>query len=397
MANTSIKAIKDTIKKNRFLALFLLKTIRVVYRNIACVFRLRYGLDAKAIVFQSWLGNRYSDNPRAISEAVYDADPSMKIIWLFRDPEAKRDLIPSYVTCIRCNSWQAFRALSTSKYWVDNTLKSNYVVKHKFQIYIQTWHGDRGFKKSYFDQPDENPVQIMESKHCNYFVSGSSFSEKVYRTSLRFEGDFLPYGSPRNDRLLNQDPEEIRILKETLSIANKKVLLFAPTFRNVAVGQKQTIPGLHLLKIISALQRHTSNTWVCLVRSHGGVRGLEGVEYSSAILDVSSYEDMADLLLITDLLITDYSSSAGDFILTNKPVILFQPDYEAYVSDDRELYFSIEDSGFHHVSTEADLLKSLQNVDNISARNKSILDFYGAYETGEAAKLIAKHILNGAQ
>ena len=104
---------------------------------------------------------------------------------------------------------------------------------------------------------------------------------------------------------------------------------------------------------------------------------------------------MAELLLVADLLISDYSSSVGDFALTGRPIILFQPDHMLF-SSERTFYFDIDASPFWIARDQTALearLFSLSAED--SARNdQEILDFFGAYETGEATKAAVHAILD---
>src|SRR5690554_3202566 len=79
-----------------------------------------YGIDKESIVFISFAGKSYSDNPKAISERLYEKNPHLNIIWLFIQPSFKKDIVPGYVTCLKANSFKALKALATSKVWVDN-------------------------------------------------------------------------------------------------------------------------------------------------------------------------------------------------------------------------------------------------------------------------------------
>ena len=98
------------------------------------------------------------------------------------------------------------------------------------------------------------------------------------------------------------------------------------------------------------MEERDYESWVAIVRLHSESKKLE--EYikhennSNKVIDMTKYEDMSDLLLISDCLITDYSSCAGDFILKKKMILLYQPDYDEYVHNEREGYFDIEDSPY---------------------------------------------------
>lgn len=359
-----------------------------------------YGINNRSVVFISFGGKSYSDNPKAISEKLHEINPEMKIIWLFNNPRAKKTVVPEYITCYRKNSFKALKALATSKFWVDNFNKPLYVYKSKKQVYIQTWHGDRAFKKILYDAwPNgRRPEPLLESEICDVIVTGSDFGEKMYRSAFRYRGKYLRVGSPRNDSLINTDQVRINRIKSKLALhEDDKIVLYAPTFRKKAAKQKvkQKI-DIDLLGVIHKLNTLTNNKWVCLVRAHSAVSGLEGIPGGNEIIDVTEYEDMADLLQIADLLITDYSSSATDLILTNKPIILYHSDYEEYKQHDREFYYDINMTGFFIAKNQEELYECIDSAfkEDTAARNKKIREFYGVYESGEASTKVVEYILD---
>ena len=118
-----IKKIKNNI--------FIKKIGKNVYGIIIKVYMFFcnkvFGVDKESIVFISFGGKTYSDNPKAISEKLHDANPHFKIIWLFIEPDLKKDIVPEYVTCFKVNSFKALKTLATSKFWVDNLINVIYL------------------------------------------------------------------------------------------------------------------------------------------------------------------------------------------------------------------------------------------------------------------------------
>lgn len=108
---------------------------------------------------------------------------------------------------------------------------------------------------------------------------------------------------------------------------------------------------------------------------------------------------MSELLLITDMLITDYSSSEGDFALLNRPFILFQNDREDYLEKDRTFYFDIDKSPFKVVMNQFELISFVKNLDYFDAEEncKEILKFYGSYETGKASDAVGDYIISNIE
>ena len=165
--------------------------------------------------------------------------------------------------------------------------------------------------------------------------------------------------------------------------AEARVLLYAPTFRDATAGGVQDA-ALDLDRAREALEQATGERWVCVTRGHDLNRGVAGSR-----LDASDYPEVSDLLLATDLLITDYSSIGGDFMLLDRPVIYFQPDRAVY---DRELYFDPDASPLIVAHTEEELLDLLSSPIDAAANCRAVLEFFGACESGHAAESVARWI-----
>jgi len=384
-----MQKITDIIKRFTFILL----------RYAQIIFQFLFGVDSQKAFFSSFSGRQYSDNPRAISEKLFDAEPSFKIYWSFENPKKHKDVIPSYVKSVKKFSLLYFYTLATSKFWIDNNRKNNYIYKSSKQIYILTWHGDKGFKKIGYDVGTEYSREkgnIIEDRICDYILTGSSYAESVYRSAFSYNGKFLKVGSPRNDNLIHNDELKLQLMREKLQVHSKRILMYAPTFRNDNMRKysKQSIQDLDFTQILDILEMSTNQQWICLLRGHYFVQGLQHSYNDPRISDYSDYTDMADLLLVTDLLITDYSTCAGDFILTDKPVILYQPDRTIYDTEERGLYFDVFSSGFMITESQEEVNKALLNLHEIAQRNEGIRRFYGDYESGRAAELTVKKILS---
>ena len=162
--------------------------------------------------------------------------------------------------------------------------------------------------------------------------------------------------------------------------------MYAPTFRDGTSGSVQDA-NLSLEKVLRTLQQATGESWLCITRGHVDSRGI----HSDAPMDVSGWPETGELLLITDLLITDYSSIGGDFMLLNRPVIYYEPDIDAYRAE-RGLYFDPDESPMIVAHTEAALLEILSGPIDGPGNCKAVLDFYGTNETGRASQAVAERI-----
>lgn len=365
---------------------------RAFMRSYNLVFREKPG----KVVFASFNGGAYSDNPRALSEALHAARPDLDLVWLFENPEAKRGVAPDYVRRVRFASLRALCELATASAWVDNTTKPAFVYKSPRQFYLQTWHGDRGFKTVLLDSPNYQKDRRLVERECDLMLSGSRHFERVASGSFGYRGRLLKCGSPRNDLLFENDPARAAAVRAALGLQDGvRVLLYAPTFRREAANSHgaQAVE-MDIPAALDALERGPGGRWVCLARGHSKVRGLTGLAEDPRVVDATGWEDMAELLLIADALVTDYSSSVGDFALTGRPIVLFQPDHGSF-SGERTFYFDVDQTPFWIARDQAALEARLEAVTPESAErnDREILAFFGAYETGSATKSAVDAIL----
>lgn len=356
------------------------------------------GMD-KSVTFISFSGKSYSDNPKAISEKLHEIAPEIKINWLIKSDSAQKD-VPDYVHCFDVNNrWGRMALMARTKCLVSN-FSFPMMPKSKKQMFIQTWHGDKAFKKVLHDSNFvEGDFSVSEEipGYCNLAIAGSKYGKQQYRSAFKYAGKILMEGTPRNDRLVHIDEKHQAQIKEALNLLpNAKLLLYAPTLRreNYKNRTSQSIKELNVVRTINTLEKRDNCKWICLLRAHPTMVGLIGAGDDSRIIDVSDYSDMADLLEISDMLITDYSSCAGDFLLTGRPVILFQADLEDYLKKERTLYFDINESPYWSVNSQVALEEKINSITpEMAEKNcKDILAFYGDCETGHASLSVAKII-----
>ena len=338
------------------------------------------GIQKNTVLFTSFKGKSYSDSPRCISEALHVLRPDIDIAWQIANPAD----VPDYVRPVKPRSLAALTELATARCFVDNFNRPIYLEKYPGQLYVQTWHGDRGFKKIMYDL--DNPIAYPDGEQIDLAVSGSEFGTRVYRSAFRYHGEVMQAGMPRNDMLVKGNDNLAAKVRKRVGVGRKKVMLYAPTFRDATAGHAQEA-GFDISAALDAL----GEGWVCLTRAHDLNRGIASAA-DPRIYDVTSYPEMAELLLITDLLITDYSSSAGDFALTGRPMILYQPDLDAFIGSDRNMYFNIRTSPYLRAEDEEALLSMLKDIENLPIVGPDVLSFYGATESGESAQAVAEWI-----
>lgn len=369
-----------------------------IYRILIMTIARIKKIENNKVIFVSFNGKNYADNPKAISNALHKISPETNLVWTYRN--TKNNDIPRYIKQVKFDSLQYNWELATAKVWVNNGNLLAGTLKRKGQYYIQTWHGDRVPKKVLYDaielenyKKNHNNLDVLEERLCDLCIAGSDLGENVYRTAFRYKGEILKTGSPRNDVLVNFNIEQEKQLRKKLKIDTEThLILFAPTFRD---GNKnyQNV-NVDLSVVLNILEKQ-GEKWLCLLRAHTGTIGLSYDKEDKRLIDVTRYDDIADLMLISDILITDYSSCCGDFVLLGRPVILCHFDIEEYEKNCRQFNIDFQKSHFLIVKNQQELNWLINNLKyiNIKENCRKVLEYFGTVETGHAAQDVAKIIV----
>ena len=354
------------------------------------------GIHPKKVVFTCFEGRRYGDNPRCISERLHELCPDSEIVWLFRKEALSKVQVPDYVKKYYMIGPAGLIAQATARFWVDNARHTEAVyLNEKAQYYIQTWHGDRGFKRV-GDDNEKLPREVLRMEdRAALMVAGSEFGKGTYRTAFHYQGEVMMDGCPRNDPLVKNDPEEAARIRLALGIPEGTgVLLYAPTYRDTRQFKPQNA-ALDVSRTLDHLEAVTHRPWRGLVRAHYLNKALI-VQEDERVMDVTDWPEMTDLLLASDLLITDYSSCGGDFALLRRPVFLYHADAEEYLRESRSFYFDIDQSPFLVARSQEALERLIDATDAKAAReNCEALDrFFGTTETGHATDSVCRYIMD---
>ena len=369
--------------------------------KIAQVLLSVFPLKRNRVFFLSFYGKSYSDNPKAVSEALYSLYPGrFEHVWVLNCPTPD---VPGYVRTCRHNSLRMLYYMCTARVWVTNVLLPKGTYKRRGQYYIQVWHGDRGFKKILKGVPGKND-HLYESHHADLVTAGSRFGEQhYYRECMDYKGEIAMTGCPRNDIFFRDTTSLQQTIRQRYGIAvDQRVLVFAPTFRE---RFKQTAQALSLDfdRVREILQRVTGHPWVILIRSHtANSRHGFDVTYHDGVKSATDYPDMNELLQVADILVSDYSSSIGDFALSGRLCLLYQDDIDIYTTQDRGLMFDMSASPFLCAHTPDEMYALIERVVDIDAKANSdaINRFYQTEEHGDAAVRVARIInekCNGAE
>lgn len=352
----------------------------------------------KKVLFDSFGGRQYSADPRAVSEKMHELYPDFEIVWLINPVARAKNtcILPDYVRVIE-GKMEYIKELATSAAYVTTEPLTESFYKRKGQYVVQTWHGDRGIKKALYEAAESEGRKrnsIYDDKYTDICVAASDVGEECYRKAFKYSGEVLKEGMPRNDRLIHTTKGECQKLRLYFGIPDGcKVLTYAPTFRGHSVSEQNA--QIDIEKTLSILEQR-GDKWICLLRAHEYTRRINLDRDNDKVIDVSNYPDMADILMITDMLITDYSSCAGDFVLRKKPIILVINDKEYYEKTSRILRVDLEQTGFllSHSQKELNHILMFTTDAEYTKSCEKVMKFYGTYETGFASERICRRIYN---
>lgn len=363
-------------------------------KKFLCIFFV-FPIKNNRIFFSAYSGRQYSCNPKYISDWIeQNYKEKFEIIWAFNEPDAFSDLKNRNIKCVKFKGIKYLYYLLTSKIVIDNVESWSVLPKRTGQYVINTWHGGGAYKgvglkrKDTSETLDKNMLRKNE-RISIYLSSSKAFSQMTLRESFQYNGKIMECGMPRNDLLMKNDENKKNIIKEKLGIDKKTgIVIYAPTFRHDLKYKYM----LNYEKTLDALKNRFGKEWIMLIRTHYYLQSKK-IE-SSKVKNVSDYPDMQELLLISDVLITDYSSSIWDFSLMEKPCFLFMPDYNEYI-DEREFYTPIQEWPYPASFSMEDLEDKIIKYDHEVAK-KRILNHHiklGICESGKASEIVGKEIV----
>ena len=298
-------------------------------------------INKKRIMFESMWGAKYSCNPRYLYEYIDENHPDYECIWSLNDEH-----IPINGNGTRVRRWtlKYFYYLATSKYFVDNVNFNERFEKREPQRYVQTMHGTP-LKTLGLDVPGDFPTKASEERfieRCSrwdYITVQSEYVEDIARSCFKFDKDFLRYGYPRTSMLYTMNNEEdINKIKERLNIPlDKKVILYAPTWR-----KKNKV---EIMLDFQSFKESLSDDYILILRLHHLMFSADFAPIEDDfVYDLSRHDSIEELYLISDILITDYSSVMFDYSILDRPIILFAYDLEDYAEKLRGFYIDIQEN-----------------------------------------------------
>ena len=409
--NTAIKISKKSV----FLRNIMRKTIGALRKIDYKITTFGNKVDEKVIMFCSFNGKSYSCSPKAIYEYMCGEEQykEYKFVWAFKDSEKYSFLKENRNTVVvELNSKNYKKYLAIAKYWVFNYKIPDYLYPKKNQVFIQCWHGTPlkrlGCDLIHFDN-ELNTIKGMKKRYkieaskFTFFLSPSRFASEKFISAWNLkeigkENIIVEEGYPRNDFLFNYSNEDVKRIKQKLGIEQdkRKIILYAPTYR---ANQHETGVGYVYKEEIdfSKLKEKIGNDYIVLFRPHYFIANAFDFEkYAGFVYDVSKIDDINELYIITDLLITDYSSVFFDFANLKRPMIFYMYDLEHYRDKSNGFYIDLNELPGKIVRTQEELEEEIKETEenfNYDEKYKKFNEKYNYLDDGNASQRVARRCI----
>lgn len=382
---------------NRFLKLFG----NILSAVVRCSTKIQRG----RVVCWAYNYKQYGCNPRYLTEYLLNNYPDMEIVWVFR-----RGIdfsgIDKRIKCVRFRTWEYLKMVNSAEFLVTNSRTDPWHIywhKRPEQKYLMLWHGGAALKKVERDAEDKLGYSYWrkakrDSEVCDLMISGCRANTDLIKRSFWYSGEILEAGIPRNDIFFNTKQHlEIRerLNSEYNIPANNRIVMYAPTFRRSGSIEPYRIDWQGLLPHLR--EKFGGEDLTILLRLHPNLIGkadTSSLINSPAVIDMTRYPDMQELLCISDMLITDYSSSMFDYAILRRPCLLYATDVEQY---DRGYYYNLSELPFplaRDGKQLVELIKSFDYENYLSSLDAFLDNTLGLKERGVAAKELAEWMRN---
>ena len=320
----------------------------------------------KKIVFTSYGGRKFDDSPYVLYKELCNRHEfdDFDMVWAFVDPD-KVDIPRGRK--IKIDTPRFFYELLSARIWISNTgIDRDVGLSKKKVISVETWHGCP--LKKICGEENENSTQnkrlSKKTDHRTIRCAQSQYDLEIFaRVFNADKATFMLSDLPRNDELCNVTEQQIQALKDKIGIPqDKKVLLYMPTYREYCIDKNYNTylaPPMDLEKWKARLQ----DEYVLLIRAHYAVNNALNIKNDGFVYDVSSYPLINELYIVSDILISDYSSAYVDFSVLKRPMLCFAYDYDVYNAK-RGLYLNLHDVLPCPIdAAEDELLERIESLD----------------------------------
>lgn len=373
-----VKYVKKLTTETLGLPIYLLSTLSV--------------RSKKVMVFGEWHGRNYCDNSKYFFEFVSNNHKDQKAIWITKDKAIENMVVEKGYKCAYAYSLKGFYYCFKAKYAFvthDSADINQYLLGNCKLVNLT--HGtplkkigrDANYARlgaitNIFDKYISG--LIPSNKKVDFLFCADKLAAERFKTAYKYPVKILPFGYPRWEGLQSESS-----LNTT---GYKKVISYLPTLRFSNHVQLDPLSFYGFNDFCNFLE---TNNYLLIIRPHPSMHFVNEKVLSKNVLFVRSSEvqDVNEILGITDLLISDYSSVIYDFEQTGRPIILLAPDADRYINDDVGVYgnyfkdfswpiLSGWNEAKYHIDREFSEIKFEKKISTITNSSKRIYDFVRA-------------------
>lgn len=409
-----IKAMIIDICKKNVVFRKMIRFFRLFFKKLNYLkYKLKYKVDDKTIFFEVYDGRNYTCSPKAIYEKMLTMKEfkDFKFIWAFNDPSKHDVMKDKRLVIVKTNTKDYYKYISSSKYWIVNSIMDECITKKKGQVYVQCWHGTPLKRLRYDIEVNGAVLNTIEeirkrndrdSVKFDYFISPSKYCTEKFTSAFNLialgkKDIIIEEGYPRNDSLFNRNKKDVDKIKDKLGIPkDKKVICYLPTFRD---NQHTSGVGYtyNLAIDFDSLKKRFGKDYVILFKPHYFIANkIDLSKYKNFVYNVASYDEINDIYLASDLLITDYSSVFFDYANLNRPVMFYMYDFDDYKNNLRDFYISLDELPGPIAKTQKELEDYIVNIDKSISKYKKTYDKfndkYNYLDDGNASERVIRVI-----
>ena len=383
------------LKKSNYYKVLRDIVIPFCFKFVSKVFRSK--VDENLIIMGAYSGNSYMDNTKYLFEFL-NKRSNYNVVWFTKSRGLLVELRSKGYKVIYALSLDAIKLLRKARFiflthGVYDVLPIDFSPNTEI---IMTWHGtvikditeDFDATYSYKKWVRILKLKSYPNQYINYVLTPAKekYEHEILTSAFRVTSDkILDLGYPRNDILFNDNLEFKQKLREKYGIPDniKRVILYVPTFRD-AGSLRFPFKNKDLEDLNKILEEMDS---VFLFKGHAYEKKINFGELKCISL-VRKPSDIQELLIISDLVISDYSSVIFDYLLTMKPIILFPYDLDIYTKG-RGLHYDLRDIAPGPIVFEVEkLIESIRNVEKLDSKYRDIRekvrDRFNKYNDGKS-------------
>ena len=348
-----------------------------------------FPIKKNRIVFIMGNGDGYGCNLKYVAEEIIRQKLPYDMVWLVNKMS---EPMPQEIRKVKFNRIKARYELATAHIIITNSKSLIPFKKKPTQKLIYIPHGQPGAKCAEGDAI--LPQNYIENSKKHSAMTDVFVSMGTYHTQVLKETFWVPEhaeiwetGFPRNDQYYRDTTEKQKDLRRKLNIPNDcRIVLYAPTFRDNNTTEAY---NLDLHSVLDTLKQKTGEKWLMFITLHPNFKWFKKPLYNfdERVWDMSLYKDIHELMLIVDVVITDYSSVSLDFSNTRRPVFLYASDIDEYskMRGLKPMYFKLP---FTLCRTNDELSKAIVAFDerDYNQRLESFYKIYGSVDDGHASE-----------